>query len=991
MEYRYYNNEKISLLGFGGLRLPDDQNAVQKLVDYVVLHGVNYFDTSYAYMGGKSEVYLGEALSKYSRDSFNIATKIPPSYLTSTADVESIFEDQLNRLKVNYIDYYLIHNLNIDTYPNAIKLDLYEILKEKQWQGKIRHLGFSFHDKPELLSKIINEYEWDFAQIQLNYMDWQLQDAKTQYQILKSKQLPIIVMEPVRGGALATLCEESVAIFEKANLDVSVASWAIRYAATFPEVLTVLSGMTNIGQIEDNIKTIANFKPINENEYRVIEKALDVYLKTGTIPCTGCRYCSDCLKHVDIPSIFAIFNRYNMGRDKTILENGRTPTADFLIRYNILRNTKQAHNCVKCNSCVKKCPQHIDIPANLEMIHKLQQELSGQTQERRPIMYTDHRNVQMLGVLLKEYGIQHIVLSSGTRHMPLMRLVENDDYFKPYIIVDEKSASFFALGLIQQLRQPVAICCTSGTAVANYISGTNEALYQRLPLLIITSDRNPYYIDQHEEQMIDNMLLFKNVKKSVILPIVNTYLDEWRCRISICQAMNELFNTPAGPVHINFIIDGDMEAFNTKELPHVEPIRQIPLLANKYLEKAMQDINNAKRILVLCGQMLPPSIEERRIMEDFAEKSGAVFLVDKLSNFHSDYAIDCDDMFYRISVDNLLPDIFIRIGGHSMIYSGWKLLAGAKYWVVNDCGEITDYYRSTALSAVFKASHSGFFRFLSNNVPFNNADNSYRIEWKSQISSIARIKYEWSDMSATIQLMENLPKNSILHLANSSTIRFALKADLPEGINVYCNRGTNGIDGSLSSFIGASSVTETLAFLIIGDLSFFYDMNGLWNRYSDNKNIRIMLNNNGGAGIFTYIRDYHYDKMNLYMGAGHQTSAKGWVESLGFIYLKADSQAEFDTNLVEFLNPSSKPVFFEVFTNMDQNDRAIKTAENRPYEVPANAPVTVAPAEKVNQESSLRKRVKDRLNALVSPFFPVGSKRRKILRKLYHKLRGRDI
>ncbi|MDR1957319.1 MAG: aldo/keto reductase [Treponema sp.] len=354
----------MSLLGFGGFRLPVvdggqeiDQCKLQEMVDYAIAHGVNYFDTAYYYHNGTSETCLGELLSKYPRNKFNLATKMPLGGLKSERELEHIFHDQLKKCKVDFFDFYLLHNVNKTSIVISEKYHIYDFLKEKQRQGFIRHIGFSFHDAPDLLKEVLNKYDVDFVQIQLNYMDWELQNAKMQYQILKEKGIPITVMEPVRGGMLAVLCKKSRELFHNANPEVSIASWALRYAASFPEVLTVLSGMSNFDQLQDNIKTFERFNPLNNSEREIIENALTIYKKLLIIPCTACRYCMDCPQGVDIPGVFGVYNNYNQqGKYK------KEAIQDFFFRYGILGIGKQAHLCIQCKQCVRRCPQHIDIP-----------------------------------------------------------------------------------------------------------------------------------------------------------------------------------------------------------------------------------------------------------------------------------------------------------------------------------------------------------------------------------------------------------------------------------------------------------------------------------------------------------------------------------------------------------------------------------------------------------------------------------------------------
>jgi predicted aldo/keto reductase-like oxidoreductase len=251
---------------------------------------------------------------------------------------------------------------------------VYEQLLEKKEAGLVRHLGFSFHDRPELLQKIVDGREFDFAQIQLNYLDWELQDAKGQYEILAGKDIPVTVMEPVRGGALATLCPESARIFKEADPAASPASWALRYAASLPAVQTVLSGMTTMEQLKDNIATMSPFKPLTDAERTVIDAALAAYRKAAVVPCTNCRYCMDCPAGVEIPKVLAVYNN----RERALAE--KHPWADLVFRmeYDMFREEEQAKNCVSCGQCKERCPQRIDIPHWMEKTAKLHDALKAE-------------------------------------------------------------------------------------------------------------------------------------------------------------------------------------------------------------------------------------------------------------------------------------------------------------------------------------------------------------------------------------------------------------------------------------------------------------------------------------------------------------------------------------------------------------------------------------------------------------------------------------
>ncbi len=376
MEKRNYRNSgaEISLLGFGCMRLPKvdpekqdiDFVQAQALIDMAYAQGVNYFDTAYMYHGGQSELFIGQALKKYPRDSFYLANKMPVWMAETKEDVDRIFQDQLKKCGVDYFDFYLCHSLNRGHWKRLREFGVYEYLEEQKKAGKIRQLGFSFHDKPDLMEEILETYTWDFAQIQLNYLDWDMQNAKRQYELLEAHGLPCIVMEPVRGGALATLSPEAAALLKEADPTRSIASWALRYAASLPNVMTVLSGMSTPEQVQDNLQTMTPFVPLSQEETALVYRAARLYLESRTVPCTACRYCMDCPAGVDIPLMFQIFNRFKM------TENG----ADARSAFAAAGEEKQAAHCVSCRKCTQHCPQLIDIPARLKEVEELAQRVS---------------------------------------------------------------------------------------------------------------------------------------------------------------------------------------------------------------------------------------------------------------------------------------------------------------------------------------------------------------------------------------------------------------------------------------------------------------------------------------------------------------------------------------------------------------------------------------------------------------------------------------
>lgn len=376
MEMRQYRDTdvKVSLLGMGCMRLPKvdpekediDYEKAQEIIDYAYANGVNYFDTAYGYHGGQSELFVGQALKKYPRESFFLASKMPIWCVKEKGDVERIFNEQLQRCQTEYFDFYLFHSQNAANFQKCQEFGVYEFLSQMKAEGKIRRLGFSFHDTPEVLRHICDTYPWDFAQIQLNYLDWEMQDAKTQYQILNDREIPVIVMEPIRGGALASPCEAADILFREERPDKSVASWAIRFAASLPGVLTVLSGMSNMEQVRDNVDTMTRFEPLTDREREVIDEALEAYRKKDTVPCTGCRYCMDCPFGVDIPKMFSLYNHYVLDRDGE----------DYLEAYEAQPESERADQCQACGACMEKCPQHIRIPDQMVTIRETVEKIS---------------------------------------------------------------------------------------------------------------------------------------------------------------------------------------------------------------------------------------------------------------------------------------------------------------------------------------------------------------------------------------------------------------------------------------------------------------------------------------------------------------------------------------------------------------------------------------------------------------------------------------
>ena len=366
-----------SLLGFGCMRLPTtetgaiDEARAEAMIDYAYQRGVTYFDTAWPYHGGESETFMGRVLKKYPRQSFQLANKMPSWEIESLDDVKRIFEAQLEKCQVDYFDYYLCHAMNKTHFEVYKKPGIMDYLVSLKREGKIKYLGFSFHDTPEVLAKIMAYHPWDFVMLQLNYLDWDFQDAKSQYDIVTSHKIPCLVMEPVRGGTLATLSEDARAVLKEADASRSIASWAVRYAASKPNVMVVLSGMSDMAQTQDNIETLTNFEPLNDTEQGVIDKALEIFLKARIVPCTSCGYCVPCPHGVAIPNMFETYNNYAVSHHER----------PFIRSYESYEVSKRAEACIDCGECVPKCPQNIDIPERLAHINSRFKHIKSQHEE----------------------------------------------------------------------------------------------------------------------------------------------------------------------------------------------------------------------------------------------------------------------------------------------------------------------------------------------------------------------------------------------------------------------------------------------------------------------------------------------------------------------------------------------------------------------------------------------------------------------------------
>ena len=362
MRYKEFKGSaKLSMLGMGAMRLPViggdqgniDYEKAKAIIDRAYQGGVNYYDTAYIYHNGKSEEFLGKALAEYPRESYYVADKFN---LQAEPDYKKQFPEQLSRLNMEYIDFYLIHGIQDAWMDQFLECGALRYFDELKKQGKIRNLGFSFHASPNSLRKLLKIYPWDFVQIQLNYLDWHYGDAKELYEILEEAEIPIMIMEPVRGGKLANLTPEAEAILKEADPEASIASWALRFVMSRPQVQVVLSGMSNLEQMEDNLHIFSETACLTEEEEALVKKAADEFRSKVGVGCTACRYCTpNCPIGLDIPKILSLYNDVKLAN-----EEWRATFADAM------PEGKRPEDCIGCGACTGHCPQSLDVPAAMK-------------------------------------------------------------------------------------------------------------------------------------------------------------------------------------------------------------------------------------------------------------------------------------------------------------------------------------------------------------------------------------------------------------------------------------------------------------------------------------------------------------------------------------------------------------------------------------------------------------------------------------------------
>lgn len=551
-------------------------------------------------------------------------------------------------------------------------------------------------------------------------------------------------------------------------------------------------------------------------------------------------------------------------------------------------------------------------------------------------MYSVKKNVQLLVSTLQAYGIKHIVLSPGSRNAPLIHTFEQHPFFECHLIIDERSAAYFALGIIQKLRTPVAVCCTSGTALLNYAPAVAEAYYQDLPLVVISADRSPAWIGQMDGQTIpQNNALLSITKKTVHLPEIQTEEDSWFCQRLLHDALLSCKSMGQGPVHINIPISEPLFDFSATQLPHIKPIRN-EIIQRIDTEYYCQKWSKFKKKMIVIGQLEQDNLISPLVAK-LSEQFDCVILAEHLSNIKSEsHFWNFDPLIHSLTDDEQVafsPDLLITIGGHIVSKRLKHYLRNNKpseHWHISEKGNLVDLFKS--LTDLIDVKPNQFIEGLLQSELSSDEERKYSTLWsdKALTLPIPSDNSVFSDLYVVKNLVDSLPQNTSLHLANSSSVRNVQLFRLDSSIRVFCNRGTNGIDGSLSTAVGFARQSEKLVFMLIGDLSFFYDFNILLYGNAPS-NLRILLLNNGGGAIFHQLPIPHKtETFNQFVAAQNSEKASRWINNDDIEYLSAQNSLELKTNMSKFVsNQNNKPIILEVFTSMEDTTQELKEYYNQ--------------------------------------------------------------
>ncbi len=542
-------------------------------------------------------------------------------------------------------------------------------------------------------------------------------------------------------------------------------------------------------------------------------------------------------------------------------------------------------------------------------------------------MYTDDKNAQVVLALLKKFGVRKIVISPGTTNVPVARSVQNDPFFEVHSVVDERSAAYFATGLAFASGEPVVISCTGATASRNYLSALTEAYYRNLPIIALTSQHHTPDYSDFVPQVTDRTVSQNDVKRyAALLPVVKDGSDLKQCIFKVNKALTIATTNGGGPVHINLPVS-PAYSFTTKTLPDYQKIDYYS--AETMPVKKLTSEISGKRIGVFIGSHNPFDAKTIKNISGFAKKTGAAVFYDHTSSYVGENGILTAQISDLLQTDKT-PDLIIDIGAISGDYSASRLFNGVPTWRVSEDGELHNRQGVQILQKVFNCSEGFFFGAMLDGLSGAKTTDYYKTLQKS----VEKIKIPEVPLSNTYisqRLSENLPKHSIFHMSILNSLRNMDFFKLDKSILTSCNVGGFGIDGPVSTLIGQSAADrKRLAFGLIGDLAFFYDMNALGMR-DIGSNVRILLVNNNNGVEFRLNKklenQWASDTDSYISAAGHNGSAKAWAESRGFKYLTASTKEEVDSQIKEFCNKDvnhyGAPVLFEVFTEVHNEQKAV--------------------------------------------------------------------
>ena len=536
----------------------------------------------------------------------------------------------------------------------------------------------------------------------------------------------------------------------------------------------------------------------------------------------------------------------------------------------------------------------------------------------------EFRKLKILGDLLLDYGIVDIVLSPGGRDVPLVRMFENnEDKFNIHRVTDERSAAYFGLGLATQLHKPVACVCTSGTAVSNYVPAVTEAYYTGIPLVVITADRIAIFHNQGEDQTIQQYGVFTHeIKKQISVPEGKGFNAEYQARRDISECLLECTHDVPGPVHINFPITDISIGEKISDLAWEVKKGRRRLIkrcglndGEKSLYGWLDELKTSNRIMIVYGQNNPLDDEQKKYIDLFVKRFNCVVLTDHISNLNTGYTLKAYQSIINMSQERFdkefTPDIVITVGGKRLMNDPitFKIRKGSnkiRHWNVSPDGRFRDVY--FRLTSVLEMSQYMFFKWFAEHAEECSNNGEYYNLWKKENDRLAPVTVNaFNSNYIQSKFLPQIPNGSMLHLGVGMSFIESRKYRIADDVEVYCNMGTNGIDGCTSTFMGQCAVAKNdLCFLLVGDLSFFYDMNSIWNKNLSSR-MRILMVNNNGSGL---LRNNDLKAIT----SVHNTKARGWVESTGFKYISADNKKDFEENLLYFTSTETdEPIFFEVF------------------------------------------------------------------------------